>query len=478
MAPRRPKTRREPHRPGYTRILPGYAIRTMIVRRSILLAAIAALALSAGCSAVSSVMGDVTGSSKKKEEEEKVARVQAELMGFADVYVGEILATTRPIPVRTAEEQLFALNFQVSQASAAYEIASGSTPYASVLDIVVLVSLTRWAVDAYWGPWAVGKDLDPLRASLAMLEPKAWHLAAEILSPQQMQQLKDFIARWEREHTQAREVSSVRFSDVFVAKSEGGLALGTTTELLQSFGLDPFGGLDPAVQEVQQTRVLAERAFYFAKRWPRLLELQTRQLALELARQPTPAQVTADLTRFSLAAESVARTAEGLPGLVDREREASIRQILDAMVAQEARATAMLADVRRTLDAGAGAAKALHGALGTFDQIVRELTAPSPPGSPPGHPFDVNEYTRALDQLQRTSAELERLLASVDRDAPQVARLIGDAGREASARGRALVDYAFGRLLVLGLALIGAALAAAVLYRWVASRIARAGRPG
>lgn len=437
-----------------------------------------ALLLASGCSAVSSVMGDVTGSSQKKEEAEKVARVQAQLMGFADVYVGEIMAGTTSIPPRTAEQQLLVLGFQVRQASAAYENASGTIPYAGVLDMVILASLTRWTVDSYRAPWMTGKELDPLRASLALLESKAWRLAAEILSPEQEQKLKDFISTWKKEHPEAREISSVRLGDVYSTKGSGGLALGTTTELLQSFGLDPFGGLDPAVQEVQQTRVLAERAFYFAKRWPRLLELQTRQLALELAQQPAPAQVTADLTRFSLAAESVARTAEGLPGLVDREREAAIRQVLDAMESQEVRARAMLADLRRTLDAGTGAANALHGALGAFDRIVGELNAPRPAGSPPSHPFDVNEYTRALAQLQRTSVELEKLLASVDRDAPQVARLIGDAGREASERGRALVDYAFGRLLVLGLALIGAALAAALAYRWLASRIAGSRRAG
>lgn len=437
-----------------------------------------ALLLSAGCSAVSSVMGDITGSSQKKEAAEKVARIQAELMGLADVYVGEVLATTASVPARTPEEQLLLLGFQARQANAAYEIASGSVPYAGVLDMVILASLTRWSVDAYWAPWVTGKATEPLRGSLAMLETRSWGIAGEILSPDQVRKLKEFITTWQKDHPDAREVSSVRLGDVFATKGAGtGLALGTTTELLQSFGLDPFGGLDPAVQEVQQTRILAERAFYFAKRWPRLLELQARQLALQLAMQPAPTQVTTDLRRFSLAAESVARTAEGLPALVDREREASIRQILDALASQEARARAMLAEVHRTLDAGTGAANALHGALGTFEKIVGELTAPSPPGSPPGHPFDVNEYTRALEQLKRTSEELERLLSSVDRDAPKVARLIGDAGREASERGRALVDYAFGRLLVLGLALIGAALVAAVAYRWAAGRISGARAP-
>ena len=61
----------------------------------------------------------------------------------------------------------------------------------------------------------------------------------------------------------------------------------------------------------------------------------------------------------------------------------------------------------------------------------------------------------------------------MNQDAPRIAALIGDAGREASDRGRALVDYAFGRLLALGLLLVLSALAAALLYRWASHRMSR-----
>jgi len=72
-------------------------------------------------------------------------------------------------------------------------------------------------------------------------------------------------------------------------------------------------------------------------------------------------------------------------------------------------------------------------------------------------------------------AELDTLLRSVNRDAPRIAALIGDAGREASERGRALVDYAFGRALALALVLVLSVLAAALLYRWASQRMSRGG---
>ena len=173
-------------------------MRALALHRVLALALAGGLFLGTGCSAVSSAMGDVTGSSRKKEEAALVERVQGQLMTYADVYAGEVLATTSSIPARTADEQLFVVGFQVRQATAAYEIASGTSPYAGVLDMVVLVSLTRWSVDVYEAPWMGKGALDPLRRSLATLEPRIWSLAEEFLQPDQEKKLRAFIEAWYR----------------------------------------------------------------------------------------------------------------------------------------------------------------------------------------------------------------------------------------------------------------------------------------
>jgi hypothetical protein len=134
----------------------------------------------------------------------------------------------------------------------------------------------------------------------------------------------------------------------------------------------------------------------------------------------------------------------------------------------------LLAEVRQTLDAGGSAANALHGALTEFDVVYGRLNPPSPappPGTPPSPPFDIDSYTRALEQLRRSAEEIRALLRDVNQDAPRVAAFLGGAGREAEARGRALVDYALHRALVLGAALVGFVVAGAIAYRWVSSRI-------
>ena len=437
------------------------------------LAAPLAAALVASCSTLSTGMGYVTGSTQQKEEEEKVARIQAEVMSFADVYTGEILDLTSRFPATTQEAQTRVVGFQARQATAAYEVASGENPIFNLLDMVVLVTATRARFDSTSAQEAFGPGGKLLSSALGKLERTVWAIADQLLDEDQKARLRKVIEDWLARNPDVRDVSAFRLADLSTVPGSSGAGLGTPTDVLKSIGLDPFGGFDPAVQEVQRTRLLAERAFYYAKRWPRILELQTRLLTLQLAAQPAPAQVLADVNRTSLAIESAARVAEGLPALVDRERELAIQQFLDALSSQEARARKMLVELRRTLDAGTGAARAVEGAVDSLDTFVAAVTRPSPPGTPPSRPFDVTEYTRALEQLGRSATELEGLLRTMNQDAPRVATLIGDAGREASERGRALVDYAFGRALALILILVVSLLAAALLYRWASHRMTR-----
>jgi hypothetical protein len=436
--------------------------------------ATAALAV-ASCATVSDLVGDVTGSTEKKKAEEKAARVQAEVMSLADTFVGEMLDASGQIRAVTADERLAVLGWRIRQATAAYEIASSANPLEAAVDLAILTTLGRAALEAWWIPKVFGETARPLLQAYAGLEPRAWAIVVQFTKPDQEAKLRSLVATWIPAHPELHDVASVRLADLYAFSSRSGPALGTPTEVLQAFGLDPFGGIDPAVEEVQRTRILAERALYFAKRQPRLIELEVRQLAFHLAQQPPADRLLDDLGRASRAAESVARTASELPGLVDREREAAIRQFLDALQAQEGRARALLAEMRQTLDAGGSAANALRGALSEFDVVYGRLSAPSPPpppGAPPSAPFDVNDYTRALEQLRRSAEEVRSLLRDVNQDAPRVAALVGDAGREAEARGRALVDYALQRALLLVGVLVGAVLAAAIAYRWVASRIA------
>ncbi len=428
--------------------------------------------LLAACSTVSTLVGDVTGSTEKKEEEVKIAEVQVGVMRYADDYVARVLQSARQIQATTPEARLALIDWQLGQATAAYEIATGANPLLNALDMVALAALTRTSLQDYFVPKVFGESGRPLLATCDALEPEAWDGVSKVLKPSAEARLRAAIAKWQAANPDVHDVAAIRLVNVLGSAKTGGTGgLGTPTSVLAAFGLDPLGKLDPAVEEVERTRILAERALYYAKRWPMLLDLQAQKLALQLSQQPESQRVLGDAERISRSAETFARLAEGVPALVDREREAAIRQFLDAVASQEGKARALLAEMKETLDAGTAAATSTNGALRSLDSLVATLSQPPPPGSPPSRPFDVSDYTRALAELARAANDLHSLMESIGRDAPRVEALVERTSQGVSERGRALVDYAFRRALVLVAVFLAGILAVAVGYRFAAVRI-------
>jgi hypothetical protein len=413
------------------------------------------------CSTISGEVGKVTGKTQQKEEAAKIEGLQIQLMRLADDYVAEILTAAGFEPL-TAQEQHEVVTLRVNQATAAYDIASGPNPKVGVLDMVVLATLSRSICEEYWVQVIYGERARPLLEALRRLEQRAWALASQVLTSDQQETVRDAIAAWRASHPGVREVAFIRLEHLGGGDSR--FEPGTPNSLLGAFGLDPLSGLDPA-------RILGERAFFYVKRAPRLIDLQAQQLLMELSQQPRSKEAFHIAERVSSSMETFASAAGSLPGLVDREREAAVRQALDGLRAQEERARALLAEARTTLEAGTSTAASIDATIRSLDGLVARLQAPRPPGAPPSKPFDVDDYTQALRQLADSAQELQTLLAAVGRDGSSVELLV----RRTTEESRAVVDHAFHRALILVAVSVTSVLAAAIAYRWAAARIQGSG---
>jgi hypothetical protein len=417
--------------------------------------------------ACAAVGGSLTGETQRREEVAKLARLQTELMRFGDDYIAELVSAMKKVERGTREEDLLVITMVLNQATAVLDIAAGPNPRVNLADMAVFVSLSRWAAESYWVPEVYGERLRSLPITLRGLEQRAWAIAAKELTPQQLKQLRDGIDAWRAQHPDVHDPSFIRLDDIArvvpgQAEPEPG-----STSLLGALGLDPFSGIDPAVAQVQQTRIVAERAIYYAKHSPRLLDLQLQHLLLEIGGQPQPREVIEAMNRASRAMEVFGRTAQNLPELVAREREAAIRQVLDTLKGQEGQARALLDEARSTLEAGKTTATSVEALVHAVDSLAARFEKPGQPDGAPSKPFDIDDYTRALQQLATASLALDSLLASVDRDTPKLEALL----RQATAQESAVVDHAFRLALIL----VGVVLAAAIAYRLVAVHIVRGG---
>jgi ABC-type transporter Mla subunit MlaD len=218
---------------------------------------------------------------------------------------------------------------------------------------------------------------------------------------------------------------------------------------------------------VEQSRLLAERAIYYAQRVPIIVDLQLDRSLNRIAVDPDTRKLLAQTASISTSAERFAAVAEALPDQFSEEREALIRQLAELLTTQQATLLPMLVELRGALEAGHLTATSVDGAARSIDTLVARLKAPPGAGTTPGRPFDITEYTQAADGITRTAVELQQLIGSIDAQAPQ----LGGTLAASVAKGQSLVDYFFVRVAWLIALLCVGLLVTLLTYRWLAPRV-------
>ncbi|MFO1458173.1 MAG: hypothetical protein U1G08_02100 [Verrucomicrobiota bacterium] len=409
--------------------------------------------------------------------------LQSEVMRNADMYVGAIATASDAFIKRvgTPEARLAGLQWKLLEATSAYIDATGENPLLDAVDFTVLATLSRYCIEDEWVGKRFGEAARPLLDAHIHQEEEIWKVLSHYLTPEQIRDLASTLDQYREKFRGKEFVAAVRLPELAEALGQNRVAptARKSTSIFNLLYLDPLAGLDPATQAVEQTRMLALRAIYYAQRAPILLGWQVELTTYQIASQPESQQVLGDFKGVSSSAQSLARTTELLPGLIHSEREAALNQFFDGvtrertnlvadLAAQETRLRGLLPEVRQTLEAGGAMASSVQGAIGSLDGFVRSVKAPdtnAPPSSAPSHPFDVREYGQAAERIGAAARELNGALNSLDRTVPGITRL----GDQATADAKAVVTHAF----LLGLVLLVAAGGITV----VTVRLCRRGSP-
>jgi hypothetical protein len=400
------------------------------------------------------------------------SQLQQRVMRYADGYMDSVSLAVRQVEAQVGDVHTRRLlnDFQVKQATAAVQIGSGPSARINALDMVILATLTKSTVEQRLPP-VLGSSATPVIATFGKLENGAWALV-DFLTPAQRDDMRGKLEAWKLTATSLDSVAFNRLADF--ARASGLLKQGDASDdgVFGVIGFDPFAGLSPAVKEIEQSRLLAERAIYYAQRSPMLLDLQTRSLSSALADMPESRAMLATSTRVGDAAAKMAETAALMPATLSSEREAAIRQMFAALQQQQGTMTAMLMELRQSLEAGRAASDSVHGVVQSTDALLARLKvgeAPPPNAPPPGKPFDIAEYTQAAMAVSDTAKQIEQLVALLSRDTPAAQKL----AETMRGHGEALIDHLFKRLMQAFGALFLGVLIVVVVSRWVAAYFQR-----
>ena len=224
-------------------------------------------------------------------------------------------------------------------------------------------------------------------------------------------------------------------------------------------------GLDPAVREIAQTRLMAERALYVTQKMPTILRWQTELLSLNATQLPAVQQLVTNSTQIATSVERFATVAEKLPDQVSNERA----EILKALQSQEK-------DVATLLTSGTQLSDSVNTTLTTLDTVMKRFGVgeTNSAGPPPtnAEPFRIQDYTATAAQVESTVRHLTELLVTFDQTLGSTNLLkltaqVSPVVQQAQASSKEVVDYAFKK----GILLVFAIVLAALIYRFLAARL-------
>jgi len=385
--------------------------------------------------------------------------LQLQLQRFSDDFDGRTTQALDEYARKTGTEQghILALKLKLRSLAAMISVVSGPNPHANLLDVVTINTLTRKMVEDYWIKTPGGESFQAWLENARVLETNAWNLTVNVLKPEQRQELRKSIEEWYERNPDLRDGFLARPHELvtlMAGSRKGGADLNSVFSFV---GLDPTIGLDPAVREVTQTRLFAERAMFTFQRMPFLLRFQTELLAYQLMDIPEVQRVLTNTTSISESAERISRTTAALPELITTERQA----ILAALEQQEGKLRQLSESLNQTLASGEKMSTSLNTTITTFDGLMKRFGVGEPdPNSVPATnavPFNILDYGKVADQISGMARELNTLLGTANQNVTQLTRL----SDEAATRADRVMDRAFHRgVLLIVILLVGSVLSA------------------
>jgi len=376
--------------------------------------------------------------------------LQAAVISYADRFIATVgqaaFKFEKELP--TPEARLNASARKVYSLSAVTEIAAGPNPGAALLDLVVTSTLNRIVWENYWRPQVFGMPATIIVDAFKKMENDAWHLASQVLTPQQLEELKDLILDWYAANPGQVAVDYIRFSDF------GDLGKKPYLKEIQK----PGGLLAPiqeATQAADEIRMTSERAMFLLSKMQIIAGFQVEMIYKQLVMQPEVVNVLDNITKFRETGERFGTLFEKLPEEIAGEREA----LMKAFDVRESKIRGIMGELQATLDRVDGsfanlqkttveAQQLLTGAEKTglvFQNLVQSVDqlAAKFVSKESTRPFDIKDYSEILTKLQDTVQRMNELVIAVDQtSSPMVTNMVEQFNDAADRR----VDHIFWRL--------------------------------
>jgi hypothetical protein len=441
---------------------------------------------------------------KKKGFVMTEVELQSELMSYADRFASiitqslEDFETLKPSP---AARQVI-LSDLVYSISSMYTIAAEPNPQVGLLDMVAVTTLGRIIYEDNMRR-KYGKSTTVLVAGFRQLEKDVWRVAAKVLTKEQQGELRQLILYWRKNNPDKVVYNYLRFSD-FAAQRRNS----TLVKKVQAGGL--FKTVKEVSQQVEETRMLAERGIFLGTRLPLLTGNFAEVWMSQLLVSPESSKILADIHTFSSVSERLAKVAEQMPNQIMMdvskiqkqtvnqvmadlnkwsdvtlekvmadvaiEREAFINQFMnrlfgeqkiaiEALLAEEQRVTGLVTELRKVIEGS-------NNLLLTADTLTDKFNIGQPSAEPKeSKPFDIKEYQDTIAEVTTLVESTNQLVGTVglEKLLPEFVKAIDQVSNE----GEEIIDHSFRQGVLFILIAMGAYVIARLIYNFLNQKLIR-----
>jgi hypothetical protein len=439
---------------------------------------------------------------KKKKYVMTEVELQSELMSYADRFASIITQALEDFETLNPKPQArqVILSDLVYSISAVYTIAAEPNPQVGLLDMVAVTTLGRIIYEENIRR-KYGKSTQVLAAGFRQMEKDIWSISAKVLTSEQRGELRQLILLWRKNNPNKVVYNYLRFSD-FAAQRRNS----TLVKKVQSGGL--FKTVKEVTQQVEETRMLAERGIFLGTRLPLLTGNFAEVWMSQLLVSPETSKILADIHTFSTVSERLAKVAEQLPNQIMKdisklqkqtvnqvmtdinawsvvtldnvmvkvavEREAFINQFmnrligeqkiaLEALLTEEQRVTGLVTELRKTIE---GSNTLLLTVNTLTDKFNVGESSPEPKDS---KPFDIKEYQDTIAEVTTLVETTNQLVGTVglEKLLPELVKAVDQVGNE----GEELIDHSFRQGILLILIAMGAYVVARLIYNFLNNKL-------
>ncbi len=338
------------------------------------------------------------------------ATLQAGVIALGDEIIDLVVVATDTIEDGTedVDRRRRAHEIKLAVGRSVVNTVAGPSSFAALVDLVVKSSLLARAAESS-ARERFGEQASILIDAFEEARDDAWRAAGRLMPESELVDLQAAVEDLPLPEPDLIYVTQVSLREYVAAYERQATAeRGGAFSILSLLRIDPLANLDPATRELEQSRLLGERALYQAQRTGRLLRWELEGLLYDLLAAPETQNLLRSADRASRSSETLASTVEALPQTVAEERAAAIAD-LDALLARQR--SALIEDTAAAVARERAAAiDDLQAAVATEREALREDVA-----AVEGPLVRTMESTRAtIEHATRMSASLDETLGTFD----------------------------------------------------------------